>query len=161
MGSFNGFFLVCLYFIFVTLNIFNPSGADADSLQDTYPVIKFYGANMGPTWGQQDPGWPHEPCYLGRSIPWLLKPCKQATCSHDIDLSLMVVLVTVAPCLSKALHTNGYKKETLIRFDNCFNTNVNKLIHVENQVILMNKCIWNLNCNIAKQFCSCLTWSRI
>ena len=28
-----------------------------------------HGANMGPTWGRQDPGgppcWPHEPCYVG------------------------------------------------------------------------------------------------
>ena len=25
----------------------------------TYPDSKVYGANMGPTWGQQDPGGPH------------------------------------------------------------------------------------------------------
>ena len=36
-----------------------------------YPDSKVNGANMGPIWGQQDPGgphvgpWPHEPCYLG------------------------------------------------------------------------------------------------
>ena len=24
-----------------------------------------HGANMGPTWGRQDPGEPREPCYLG------------------------------------------------------------------------------------------------
>ena len=30
-----------------------------------YPESKVHGANMGPTWGRQDPGWPHEPCYLG------------------------------------------------------------------------------------------------
>ena len=30
------------------------------------PDSKVYGANMGPTWGRQDPGGPHdEPCYLG------------------------------------------------------------------------------------------------
>ena len=29
------------------------------------PDSKVHGANMGPIWGQQDPGGPHEPCYLG------------------------------------------------------------------------------------------------
>ena len=33
-----------------------------------HPDSKVHGANMGPTWGQQDPGWPHEPCYLGVPI---------------------------------------------------------------------------------------------
>ena len=26
---------------------------------------KIQGANMGPSWGRQDPGGPHELCYLG------------------------------------------------------------------------------------------------
>ena len=30
------------------------------------PDSKVHGANMGPTWGRQDPGGPHELCYLGR-----------------------------------------------------------------------------------------------
>ena len=34
-----------------------------------FPDSKVHGANMGPIWGQQDPGGPHvgphEPCYLG------------------------------------------------------------------------------------------------
>ena len=34
---------------------------------------------------------------------------------------LMVVLTTAAPCLYKDLHTNGYKNETWIKFDNCSN----------------------------------------
>ena len=29
---------------------------------------KVYGANTGPTWGRQDPGGTHEPCYLGISV---------------------------------------------------------------------------------------------
>ena len=30
------------------------------------PDSKVHGANMGPSWGRQDPGgWPHELCYLG------------------------------------------------------------------------------------------------
>ena len=32
----------------------------------SFPDSKVYGANMGPTWGRQDPGGPHEDCYLGR-----------------------------------------------------------------------------------------------
>ena len=35
----------------------------------TFPDSKVYGANMGPTWGRQDPGGPHvgphEPCSQG------------------------------------------------------------------------------------------------
>ena len=31
-----------------------------------YPDSKVHGAYMGPTWGQQDPDGPHDPCYLGR-----------------------------------------------------------------------------------------------
>ena len=30
---------------------------------------KVHGANMGLTWGRQDPGGPHEPCYLGYPPP--------------------------------------------------------------------------------------------
>ena len=29
------------------------------------PDNKVHGANNGPIWGTQDPGGPHEPCYLG------------------------------------------------------------------------------------------------
>ena len=36
---------------------FRPSGS--------YPDSRVHGANMGPIWGRQDPGGPHEPCYLG------------------------------------------------------------------------------------------------
>ena len=31
----------------------------------TDPDSKVHGANMGPIWGRQDPGGPHELCYLG------------------------------------------------------------------------------------------------
>ena len=34
-------------------------------------------------------------------------------------LPLMVVLMTVAPCLNKDPHINGYKKETWVKFDKC------------------------------------------
>ena len=30
------------------------------------PDSKVRGANMGPIWGRQDPGWPHELCFLGK-----------------------------------------------------------------------------------------------
>ena len=30
-----------------------------------FPDNKVHGANMGPIWGQQDSGGPHELCYLG------------------------------------------------------------------------------------------------
>ena len=33
--------------------------------QDECPDSKVNGDNMGPSWGQQDPGGPHESCYLG------------------------------------------------------------------------------------------------
>ena len=35
------------------------------NFSQAYPDSKLYGANMGPIWGQQDPGGPHELCYLG------------------------------------------------------------------------------------------------
>ena len=30
-----------------------------DNLENRIPDSKVYGANMGPTWGRQDPGGPH------------------------------------------------------------------------------------------------------
>ena len=60
---------------------------------------------------------------------------------------LMVVLMTVAPCLNKDLHTNGHEKETWIRFNNNFNANVDIPIHVEYCVIQMKKYIWILDLN--------------
>ena len=33
--------------------------------ENIHPDSKVHGANMGPIWGQQDPGGPHELCYLG------------------------------------------------------------------------------------------------
>ena len=34
-------------------------------LRETYPELKVHGANMGPIWGRQDPGGPHESYFLG------------------------------------------------------------------------------------------------
>ena len=34
------------------------------------PDSKVHGVNMGPIWGRQDPGGPHEPCYLGMVVKW-------------------------------------------------------------------------------------------
>ena len=40
---------------------------DSDKYVIVYaPDSKVHGANMGPIWGRQDPGGPHELCYLGR-----------------------------------------------------------------------------------------------
>ena len=33
-----------------------------------HPDSKVHGANIGPIWGRQDPGGPHELCYLGKSF---------------------------------------------------------------------------------------------
>ena len=40
--------------------------------QRVFPDSKVHGANMGPIWGRQDPGGPHEPCYMGcyHIKPW-------------------------------------------------------------------------------------------
>ena len=35
---------------------------------DTYPDSKVREANMGLIWGRQDPGWPHELCYLDTCV---------------------------------------------------------------------------------------------
>ena len=34
-------------------------------IQPVHPDNKVHMANMGPTWGRQDLGGPHERCYLG------------------------------------------------------------------------------------------------
>ena len=52
-------------------------GAITWKLEEIFPDSKVYGANMGPTWGRQDPGGPmlaHGPCYLGSAsyIEWAL-----------------------------------------------------------------------------------------
>ena len=57
-----------------------------------YPDSKVHGANMGPIWGRQDPGGPHELCYLGRfsrniSIPSLQS--SGATFCHESRSSLI------------------------------------------------------------------------
>ena len=42
----------------VTQEPATPGLNDSNRL-DTLPDSKVYGANMGPTWGRQDPGGPH------------------------------------------------------------------------------------------------------
>ena len=32
------------------------------------PQIARFMGHTGPIWGQQDPGWPHEPCYEGGDL---------------------------------------------------------------------------------------------
>ena len=59
--------------------------------------------------------------------------------------SSMVVLMTAASCLDKDPHTNGYKNRTWRKLYKSLDTNVSVSIHVENLIILMNKCIWILN----------------
>ena len=34
-------------------------------IKTRHPDSKVHGTNMGPIWGRQDPGGPHELCYLG------------------------------------------------------------------------------------------------
>ena len=40
-------------------------------LNHGYPDSKVHGVNVGPIWGRQDPGWPHEPCYLAKDSYFL------------------------------------------------------------------------------------------
>ena len=48
----------CLPYMTAHLNFFSSSEVGI-------PDSKVCGANMGPIWGRQDPGGPHELCYLG------------------------------------------------------------------------------------------------
>ena len=52
------------------------------------PDSKVHGANMGPTWGRQDPCGPREPCYLG-SHTWPLKArYRWSVCEYVGEISL-------------------------------------------------------------------------
>ena len=60
-------------------------------LKSNSPDSKVHGANVGPTWGRQDPGgpqcWPHELCYLGGYIPMILK--KKSTDEEYLFITLL------------------------------------------------------------------------
>ena len=51
----------------LTINVISGIAYFREIILDIFPDSKVHGANMGPIWGRQDPGGPHEPCYLSSS----------------------------------------------------------------------------------------------
>ena len=77
----------------------------SDSGED-HPNSKVHWANMGPVWGWQDPGWPHELCYLAIIH---LSGCVQTGfsklriwyCSMHVSCYLSVLCFHVCRCNGK------------------------------------------------------------
>ena len=61
------------------------------------PDSKVHGANVGPIWCRQDPGWPHEPCYLGiYSWCW-----HKVTLLIDANINMRMVLLRASARTSR------------------------------------------------------------
>ena len=56
---------------------------DAVVYFDDYPGSKVHGANMGPTWGRQEPGEPHVG-HMNRAI-WVISVDTEFAVGHEID----------------------------------------------------------------------------
>ena len=67
-------------------------------LQCMDPDSKVHGANMGPIWGRQDPGGPHELCYLGNDQTQNLNWTTNIKCRAEVYDILLALHGLQKPC---------------------------------------------------------------
>ena len=67
------------------------------------PDSKVHGAHLGPNWGRQDPGGPHENCYLGYSH-------RYARMQSPFHIITMLKMKQSAPLFPKKTHKHLFLK---------------------------------------------------
>ena len=81
-----------------THNLIIPKFRDSTKSQCPIPDSKVHGANMGPTWGRQDPGWPYV-CFMNFAI-WDVLTRYQYKPVYNKDLRRCARLKTIELLLS-------------------------------------------------------------